>query len=354
MPLGGGTIKSVLVTRATDQRADSGDAARRSDLATQADPRRPQLTIYVVVKRPGPISWLTGSTERIHLTLTTPTASLRSHYLTLRSGAAVARCGSTRRCRWSPTGSPAPCTATCCPRRRRRRIFRARTAAGSELVAATPRGLGDRATEGDQLVPGRHARGQRGREPGTGNADRDQHPDHAHVLASRSARRSAVTCRRSGPNTPGTWHQVNDHTITFQPEGYGYGLGATVTVPLPGGVQLVGASRAARRPGGHVVGSRRDDAAPAAAALAARLPAAELQVRGRNRRRPDAGSAGAGGAASAGRDIHLAIREHALRAEVGLAAGSLRDRDQGRDHGVRERPGDDGRRRAPARPCGRR
>jgi peptidoglycan hydrolase-like protein with peptidoglycan-binding domain len=53
------------------------------------------------------------------------------------------------------------------------------------------------------------------------------------------------------PNTPGTWHQVNDHTITFLPEGYGYGLGATVTVPLPAGVQLVGASQS----GGDPVGT---------------------------------------------------------------------------------------------------
>ena len=43
------------------------------------------------------------------------------------------------------------------------------------------------------------------------------------------------------PITPGTWHTVNSHTISFQPEGYGYGLGAKVTIGLPNGVRLVGA-----------------------------------------------------------------------------------------------------------------
>src|SRR5207237_10490702 len=42
------------------------------------------------------------------------------------------------------------------------------------------------------------------------------------------------------PITPGTWHQLNSHTIVFRPEGYGYALGAHVTVGLPAGVKLVG------------------------------------------------------------------------------------------------------------------
>ena len=40
-----------------------------------------------MVKRPGWISWLAGSRERLHLTLVTPTAQVRQTYVTLGSGA---------------------------------------------------------------------------------------------------------------------------------------------------------------------------------------------------------------------------------------------------------------------------
>jgi peptidoglycan hydrolase-like protein with peptidoglycan-binding domain len=42
------------------------------------------------------------------------------------------------------------------------------------------------------------------------------------------------------PATQGTWHELNSHTIVFEPQGYGYGLGAKVSVALPAGVRLVG------------------------------------------------------------------------------------------------------------------
>jgi peptidoglycan hydrolase-like protein with peptidoglycan-binding domain len=42
------------------------------------------------------------------------------------------------------------------------------------------------------------------------------------------------------PDTQGTWHGIDSHTIVFRPEGYGYGLGTTVKVELPAAVRLVG------------------------------------------------------------------------------------------------------------------
>ena len=42
-----------------------------------------RLQVTVVVKRPGWLSWLTGKTETMHLALTTPVASLHSHFLTV-------------------------------------------------------------------------------------------------------------------------------------------------------------------------------------------------------------------------------------------------------------------------------
>ena len=45
------------------------------------------------------------------------------------------------------------------------------------------------------------------------------------------------------PQTPGTWHKINSHSIQFQPTGFGYGLGANVSIGLPNGVRLVGAKQ---------------------------------------------------------------------------------------------------------------
>jgi peptidoglycan hydrolase-like protein with peptidoglycan-binding domain len=53
------------------------------------------------------------------------------------------------------------------------------------------------------------------------------------------------------PRTPGTWHQINSHTIRFEPTGYGYGLGASVSIPLPSGIRLVGARSQGSDPTGH-------------------------------------------------------------------------------------------------------
>ena len=46
------------------------------------------------------------------------------------------------------------------------------------------------------------------------------------------------------PTTPGTWHQVNDHSIVFKPTAYGYGLGSKVTIAFPNGIRLAGGQSA--------------------------------------------------------------------------------------------------------------
>jgi hypothetical protein len=75
MPLGGGTIESVtVVTGPHSQRVPvemRGDQIWPSKLI----PADQKLTVDVVVKRPGWISWLAGSKQKLQLTLTTPVAS---------------------------------------------------------------------------------------------------------------------------------------------------------------------------------------------------------------------------------------------------------------------------------------
>ena len=84
MPLGGGTIESVTVV--------TGPHSQRVPVEVRGDPTiwprgliaaNQRVTVDVVIKRPGWIAWLAGSTEHLRLTLTTPVASLRSHFVTV-------------------------------------------------------------------------------------------------------------------------------------------------------------------------------------------------------------------------------------------------------------------------------
>jgi len=74
MPLGGGNVASVIaVTGPHSQRVPV--VLRGNQIWPRGTLRAGErVTIDVVVKRPGWISWLAGSRERLHLTLVTPTA----------------------------------------------------------------------------------------------------------------------------------------------------------------------------------------------------------------------------------------------------------------------------------------
>jgi hypothetical protein len=83
MPLGGGSVQSAAVVAGPSQtpvpvviRDDRIWPLKRIAAGTR-------VTIYLVLKRPGWIAWLAGHTQKLQLTLITPVASLRSHYLTV-------------------------------------------------------------------------------------------------------------------------------------------------------------------------------------------------------------------------------------------------------------------------------
>ena len=85
MPLGGGKISSVFAVTGNRRIAVVVRGNRIWPKGTIHAGDR--VTIDVVVKRPGWISWLTGSKERLRLTYATPTASVKQTYVTLKSGA---------------------------------------------------------------------------------------------------------------------------------------------------------------------------------------------------------------------------------------------------------------------------
>ncbi|MGH8919412.1 MAG: hypothetical protein ACRDZY_16955, partial [Acidimicrobiales bacterium] len=87
MPVGGGTVQSVVaVTGPHSQRVPV--SLRGSQIwPNKLVPAGERLTLDVVVKRPGWISWLSGRTETLQLNLQAPVASLTTHYLTVRGHA---------------------------------------------------------------------------------------------------------------------------------------------------------------------------------------------------------------------------------------------------------------------------
>jgi peptidoglycan hydrolase-like protein with peptidoglycan-binding domain len=248
MPLGGGTIQSADVV--------SGANSARIPIRTKGDqiwparliPAGKRLTVDVTVKRPGWISWLSGSTQTMHLTLTTPAASLRAHYLTVR-GSEPLKLHFRSPIQTLATGSEptglhrrtlsSPTTVITLPRS---------SAAGTVFVSAAPRTWETGHPAAVSWFPaGGAATAVASPRPGT-----QIKPNTPITLTFSRPVSSALGSHLPpvNPITPGSWQKVNSHSIVFRPDGYGYGLGAKVQVVLPAAVHLVGAQVGTNSPGG--------------------------------------------------------------------------------------------------------
>jgi len=237
LPLGGGKIVSVS--------AVSGPHSRPIPVQVRGDriwpraliPAHENVSIDAVVKRPGWISWIAGSSEHLRLTLITPSASLREHYLTLRAGQPIVL-RFKQPIRVISYGPPGRLVRRVLASPRTEIRLHRIAEAGTLAVAAAPRSweisapavvswfpAGSAATAVASPAPGSKI------EPRTSITLTFSRP----VSSALGSSRPPVS-----PATPGSWHTVNGHTIVFQPTGYGYGLGARVSLGLPKGVRLVG------------------------------------------------------------------------------------------------------------------
>jgi hypothetical protein len=237
-PFGGGQIKSVSVTTGPHSRSVPVELRGTQIWPKTLIPAHQLVSIDVVVKRPGWISWLAGSSDHVHLQLMTPSASLRAHYLTLPSGAPIrlqfkdpirvisfGQLGQLRR-----RALATPLTE----------INLDRTAdAGSLWVAAAPRSWeSSKAAVVSWFPAGSAASAVATPAPGS-----QLQPSTPITLTFSKTVQQALGSSRPpvSPATAGTWHAVSSHAIMFRPEGYGYGLGAKVSVGLPNGVKIAGA-----------------------------------------------------------------------------------------------------------------
>jgi lipoprotein-anchoring transpeptidase ErfK/SrfK len=236
-PLGGGKLANVTVF---------GPHRRRIPVRLEGQriwPRRlipvgTHVTVEAVIRRPGWLAWLTGKSERVSLRLVTPSARLRTHYLTIAPGAPLPlRFDSA-----VATISEGPAG------RLRRRVLQApqrqvdlpRSAlAGSTFISATPRSWEVASSSAiSWFPPGATAAAVANPAPGS------QIQPATPISLTFSEPVDRVLGDRDpvlSPATPGAWRAMGTHTLTFEPTGIGYGLDTDVTVALPAGVQLVGA-----------------------------------------------------------------------------------------------------------------
>jgi peptidoglycan hydrolase-like protein with peptidoglycan-binding domain len=247
MPLGGGSIERVSVVEGPHSQPVPVEVRGDEIWPRTLIPANQQLSLDVVVKRPGWVSWLSGDTQHLHLSLTTPVASLRSHYLTV-SGRAPLRLRFKAPIRVYSYGQPghlrryvlaSPKSVVRLPRG---------TPAGTVFVSAAPRTWERSPAVLVSWFPA-GASGSAVADPAPGSTIK---PGTPLTLTFSKPIRAALGSHRPpvSPTAPGSWQTVNSHTIRFVPTGYGYGLGAKVTVALPHGVQLVGGAHSGTFDGG--------------------------------------------------------------------------------------------------------
>ncbi|HET9073821.1 MAG TPA: L,D-transpeptidase family protein [Solirubrobacteraceae bacterium] len=196
------------------------------------------VTVVAMIHRPGWSAWLAGATERMDLHLTTPVATLRTAYVTVRHGsplqlrfsAPVVLFGSApvgHQVRSRPLGRAQDTV-----------VVRPGGSAGTLEVAAAPRRWEVPATQTMSWFPA-GSTATAVASPAPGSAISAQTPItltfNTPVTRALSHSMPAVT-----PAGAGTWRTLSAHSIQFVPSGYGFGLGARVQIALPGGVHLVG------------------------------------------------------------------------------------------------------------------
>ena len=250
MPAGGGTVQSVSVVAGPHSRTVPAQMRGDRIWPTTLIPAGEKLTVDLTVRRPGWISWLGASTQTLQMSLTAPTASLRSHYVTVRGSAPlrlhfrapVSVLVTTQNGTLARRTLPSPTDVVTVPHSGQ---------AGSLSVAAAPRTwdsaqlatvswfpAGNAAAAVSIPAPGTTIK------PGTPITLTFSRP----VAKALGASRPAVS-----PRTAGAWQTLNAHTIVFRPTGYGYGLGAKVGLGLPSGVRLAGGAPSWNVPGGSTL-----------------------------------------------------------------------------------------------------
>jgi peptidoglycan hydrolase-like protein with peptidoglycan-binding domain len=251
LPLGGGTIESVRVYGGKTGSAIPVHLTGQQIWPDGRIPAHETLTVQVVVKRPGSVGWITGKTQHLNLTLTTPSAHLKAHFLTVANGqplqlqfaepvSTVSTGSTTTSLRRQQFGAP------------QSSVTLARTAeAGTIYVAAAPRSWETSSAALVSWFPAGSATSALAY-PAPGSQISATTPITL-TFSKPVSQALGGSMPPVSPQTAGTWHKISDRSIQFQPTGFGYGLGANVSIGLPNGVRLLGAKQSGDAWGGWTV-----------------------------------------------------------------------------------------------------
>jgi hypothetical protein len=191
------------------------------------------VTLKVVVRRPGWIGWLVGHRAERTVTVTTPVAHIRSTLLRPKSGSVVT------------VRFAEPVSRLAVGHRRLRGLGPGRTVVPlgvrtSRTASAGTLTLSAAARRWETLsAPVRvswFVAGARTSIVSDPAAGRRLGPRRALTLTFARPVAAVLGSRlpRLEPAARGRWTQVDTHTLTFQPAGFGFGLGGTVRLRLPG------------------------------------------------------------------------------------------------------------------------
>jgi L,D-transpeptidase catalytic domain len=204
-----------------------------------------KLTVEVTVHRPGWAGWLVGHTASTTLVMHAPEAQLRGRWLEIDSGApVVARFDTPVRTIVVRSHGDVQTLHFAKPRRKVDVgvIATGKQAAGSVWLSAVPR-VWEQLPEPVRLswFPAKPT-AQALVEPATGV---DLAPDRPITLTfSRPVHAIfGTSLPKLTPSTPGRWHLLDAHTLSFEPRGLGYPLSGHVAVHLPKPVGLPQATR---------------------------------------------------------------------------------------------------------------
>ena len=187
------------------------------------------------------VAWVTGQTQHLNLTLTTPSAHLKAHFLTVASGqplqlqfaepvSTVSTGPTTTSLRRQQFGAP------------QSTVTLARTAeAGTVYVAAAPRSWESSSAALVSWFPAGSSTSALAY-PAPGSTITATTPITL-TFSKPVSQALGGSMPPVSPQTAGTWHKISDRSIQFRPAGFGYGLGANVSIGLPNGVRLLGAKQ---------------------------------------------------------------------------------------------------------------
>ena len=209
-----------------------------------------QVSVEVEVRRPGWLSWALGEQRSEHLTLRAPIAQVKEPWMTIRSGSEV-RVSFDRPVSAVAYGSTGTLSSHTLSGAESSISLGRQPATGSLEVAAAARPW-ERVgapTEVSWFPPSQDA--VMVSLPAAGARISPSTP--IHLTFSQPVGDVLGSARpRLSPHTPGTWQEVNSHTLVFTPSGLGAGLGTQLHVTLPRPVAVASAGSGGLRRTGEL------------------------------------------------------------------------------------------------------